>query len=43
MTLRFEAADEQAAAALAATVDEARGLAALYADETGEYRLLKKL
>lgn len=43
MTLRFEAADERAAAALAATVDEARGLAALYADEAGEYRLLKKL
>ena len=43
MTLRFEAADERAAASLAATVDEARGLAALNADEAGEYRLLKRL
>ena len=43
MTLRFEADDERAAAALAATVDEARGMSALYADEAGEYRLLKKL
>lgn len=43
MTLRFEAEDAAAARALAVAVPEARGLAALYADQAGEYVLLEKL
>ena len=43
MTLRFEAEGAAEARALAASVPEARGLAALYADEAGEYTLGEKL
>ena len=43
MTLRFEAEGAAEARALAASVPEARGLAALYADEAGEYTLVEKL
>ena len=43
MTLRFEAEDAAAARALAVAVPEARGLAAIYADQAGEYVLLEKL
>ena len=43
MTLRFEAEGAAAARALAVAVPETRGLAALYADQAGEYVLLEKL
>lgn len=43
MTLRFEAEGAAEARALAASVPAAHGLAALYADEAGEYTLVEKL
>ena len=43
MSLRFEAECDREAVALACGVKEARGLAALYADEAGEYTLLEKI
>ena len=42
-TPRFEAEDAAEARALAASVPAAHGLAALYADEAGEYTLVEKL
>ena len=43
MSLRYAAADDGAALARGQAVGEARGLAVLYVEEAGQYRLLGKL